>query len=79
MKARKFIVTMTWCYEDGTGAWCATSDDIPGLVLESDTFDTLVERVKLAAPEMLECNLNYTGAIELYFETKRVEYLAAVS
>jgi hypothetical protein len=79
MEVKKCKVTMTWCFEDGSGAWCATSDDIPGLVLESEAFDVLVERVKLAAPEMLECNLNYTGAIELYFETERMEYLAAVS
>jgi hypothetical protein len=70
---------MTWCYEDGTGAWCATSKDIPGLVLESESFEALVDRVMLAAPEMLECNLNYTGPVELLFETKRIEYLEAAS
>jgi len=36
--------------------WVATSDDIPGLVLESDSFDALIERVQIAVPELIELN-----------------------
>lgn len=36
--------------------WTATSDNIPGLCLESPSFDALVEKVKVAAPELLEMN-----------------------
>ncbi|MCL2109916.1 MAG: DUF1902 domain-containing protein [Oscillospiraceae bacterium] len=35
------------------------------LTLESGSFDALVERVKVALPEMLELNFGYTGDIEL--------------
>ena len=34
--------------------WVATSKDVPGLVLESGSFDALVERVRFAIPELLE-------------------------
>lgn len=34
--------------------WIATSDDVPGLVLESGSFDALVERVHFAIPELLD-------------------------
>ena len=33
--------------------WIATSDDVPGLVLESGSFDALVERVNVAVPELI--------------------------
>ena len=36
--------------------WTATSEDVPGLVLESPSFDRLVSRVRLAIPELLELN-----------------------
>ena len=77
MESKKCIIKMIWGAESGT--WYAESDDIPGLVIGADTFDTLAERVCLIAPEMLECNLNYTGPIELIYSIVRVDYLAAVS
>ncbi len=48
------IVKFTW--DEEANVWYATSDDIPGLVLESESFDTLVERVRVAAPEIFEMN-----------------------
>ena len=36
--------------------WVATSYDVPGLVLESGSFDALVERVKFAIPELMLLN-----------------------
>ena len=38
------------------------------LTLESGSFDALIERVKIALPEMLELNFHYTGEIEISFE-----------
>lgn len=42
--------------DDQAGVWVAVSDNIPGLVLESDSLDTLLERVRLAVPELLALN-----------------------
>jgi len=53
--------------------WYTTSDDIPGLILHADSFDGLVERVMIAAPEMLDDNLNYIGPIQITFEAERIE------
>lgn len=50
----KYIVNITW--DNDASVWVATSNDIPGLVLESESYDTLLARVKLAAPELLELN-----------------------
>ncbi len=43
-------------WDNEAGVWVATSQDVPGLVLESGSFDALVERVRIAAPELLEMN-----------------------
>lgn len=50
----EYVVNLTW--DTDAGVWVATSDDIPGLVLESGSFDALLERVRFAAPELLEWN-----------------------
>jgi hypothetical protein len=43
-------------YDDDALVWFATSDDIPGLVLESGSLDALIERVRFAVPELLSLN-----------------------
>ena len=50
----EYIVNLIW--DNEANVWIATSNDIPGLILESESYDTLLERVKLAAPELLELN-----------------------
>lgn len=41
--------------DDEAEVWIAINDEIP-LALESDSLDNLIERVKLAAPEIIEMN-----------------------
>ena len=36
--------------------WVATSDDVPGLVTESDTLEALQSKVQIMVPELLEAN-----------------------
>ncbi len=49
-----YTVFITW---DGEAeVWIATSEDIIGLALESESRDLLVKRVKDAIPELLELN-----------------------
>ncbi|MFV0400965.1 MAG: DUF1902 domain-containing protein [Oscillospiraceae bacterium] len=36
--------------------WIATSEDVRGLALEANSIDILIERVKLAVPELLSLN-----------------------
>ena len=49
-----YRVNLMWDAE--ACVWIATSDDIPGLVLESGSYDALIERVRYAIPELLELN-----------------------
>ena len=66
-------IKMSW--EDGV--WCAESEDELGIVLESKSFDRLIERVHLAVPEMLELNKGYKGEFKIAFEAQRVDTIPA--
>jgi len=70
-----FFIRMIWDKDEKR--WAAIGSAGMGLVLESDSFDTLIERVNLAAPEMIELNFNYKGSINLIFVVERVEHLVA--
>ena len=69
----KYVVNLTWDPE--ASVWVATSDDIPGLVLESGSFDALLDRVRFAAPELLELNSTERPVL-LSFRAERMEKIA---
>lgn len=54
----EYIINLTW--DNEANVWIAQSDDVPGLVLESGSFDALIERVRFAIPELLQLN-NHGG------------------
>jgi len=58
------------------GYWHTNTDLDLGITLSSDSFDALIERVRIAVPEMLELNCNYSGEVELIFEAERREKLS---
>jgi len=68
---RTYNVKMTW----DSGLWYTSTGEPLHLTLESDSYDNLVERVLIAAPEMLELNTGYTGPIKLVFTSEREEML----
>ena len=70
----EYVVRFTW--DNEAQVWIATSDDIPGLVLESGSFDALAERVRFAVPELLELN-KLTPALNLLFLSERREKITA--
>ena len=62
-------VNVTW--DADAGVWVAESGDVPGLVLESGSFDALVERLRYAVPEMLELNGVKRGPMQLNVVSER--------
>jgi hypothetical protein len=59
--------TVTIAFDDEAQRWYAQNDDIP-IILEDDSLDVLMDRVKLAAPEMLELNNKPHTDIHLVFK-----------
>ena len=67
-------INFTW--DDEASVWIATSKDVPGLVLESGSFDALIERVRYAVPELLELNSKQENMIDLTFVSERHDKVA---
>lgn len=67
----EYVINFTW--DNETDVWIATSDDIPGLVLESGSFDALLERTRFAVPELLALNTPGAQPLSLTFVSKRQE------
>ena len=68
-----YIIDMSW--DELAGVWCAICDDIP-LALESNSFDALIERVKIVAYEILELNGKKDAGINLCFKANHWEKIA---
>jgi len=74
--SRRIVIvkcTVKFIWDDEAQVWITDSDDIPGLFLESESFDKLIEKVRVAVPELLALNNKYDGPVYLNFEAVRVE------
>lgn len=69
----ELTIKMTW--DPDACVWIAESEDVPGLVLESGSFDALLERVRFAVPELLSLNQKKVP-LTLNFLSERRERLA---
>ena len=66
--SREIIITARWDTE--ASVWFATSDDVPGLVVEAETWPTMLEEVKLVLPELLELSGHAGAALSLTFKAE---------
>ncbi len=66
---KEYAVELYWDEESST--WVATSDDIPGLILGSGSVDVLMERVRFAAPEIMDLNNIDRTDCKLHFHFDR--------
>ena len=67
--------TVIIAFDDEAQKWYAQNDDIP-LLLEDNSLDSLISRVKLAAPEMLEINNMPHAGIHLIFKMETQAVMA---
>ena len=68
MGMKDYTVLVTW--DEQAKVWGAVSDEIP-LALESGSLDALIERVKIATPEILELNGKESSLVRLLFKAER--------
>ena len=66
----KCTIRIIW--DDEARVWYTDSIDMP-IFLNDASYDGLIERVRVAAPETLEESNGYIGPIDLIFESVRVE------
>jgi len=65
-------------WDDEAKVWIATSDDVPGLVTESEDFDTLINKLRVIIPELIEENkleFGRAGKIKFHIIGERTEIL----
>ena len=67
--------TIAIAFDDEAQRWYAVNDDIP-LALEDDSLDTLIDRVKIAAPDVLEANNMPHVGISLAFKVEAQAVMA---
>ena len=65
-----YTVVLSWDSE--ASVWIATSEDIKGLVLESGSLDVLIERVRMAVPDLLKLNNQPLEHAKIVFLTEKV-------
>jgi predicted RNase H-like HicB family nuclease len=70
----EYTIVLFW--DDEASVWIAESQDLPGLILESDSFDTLVERVKKTVPDLLELSGIDHSQVKLHFKAERLAVVA---
>lgn len=66
----KYVINIVW--DNDAEVYIATSDEIPELVLESGSFDALIEKVRFAAPELLKLNNPQAEIVDLRFVSERL-------
>jgi predicted RNase H-like HicB family nuclease len=71
-----YHVNVEW--DDEGQVWVASSDDVPGLATGADTFEALVQKLKVVIPELLiENGLLPAGAedaVPFEIRAERTEY-----
>ena len=73
----KCIIKLIWSEEESF--WYSKSmDERFGMTLESGSLDVLIERLRVAVPDMLE-HIGHTGKAELSFEIDRNYQLDVVA
>jgi methylglyoxal synthase len=70
---KEYTVLLTW--DNEAHVWIASNDEIP-IALESGSADALIERVKIAAPEILELNGKEYQNIRFIFKAERIAVVA---
>jgi predicted RNase H-like HicB family nuclease len=51
-------------WDGEAGVWVASSDDVPGLATGADTFEELIEKLRVVVPELLDENSLLTSGNE---------------
>ena len=55
-KQKNGVIEIKALWDHEANVWVATGEDVPGLVAEADTMESLVEKLKILIPELLELN-----------------------
>ena len=73
---RDITIQARWDIE--ANVWLATSDDVPGLVVEAETWPAMINEVQLVLPELLEVSGHGGDKLSVTFKAEQHLDLAGV-
>jgi hypothetical protein len=62
-------ITIQARWDGEASVWLATSEDVPGLVVEADTWPGMINEVQLVLPELLEVSGQGGDRLSLTFKS----------
>ncbi len=65
---RRSCLKVSAFWDDEAKVWVAESDDVPGLVTEAETIDSLMAKLRVLVPELLQENRVGRAMRDLPFE-----------
>ena len=63
-------ITIQARWDSEASVWIATSGDVPGLVVEADSWPGMIEEVRLVLPELMEVTGQNNKDISLTFKAE---------
>jgi len=63
-------ITIQARWDSEASVWLATSEDVPGLVVEADTWPAMINEVQLVLPELLELSGAVGDKLSLTFKAE---------
>ena len=66
--SRDISIQARWDSE--AAVWIATSDDVPGLVVEAESWPSMIEEVRLVLPDLLELSGQANEKLSLTFKAE---------
>lgn len=68
---KEFKCTVNFLWDNESAVWIATSEDVPGLVLEDKSLDALQRRAEAAIPELLVLNHYPENIVDYLFVSRK--------
>jgi uncharacterized protein DUF1902 len=63
-------ITIQARWDSEAAVWLATSEDVPGLVVEADSWPGMINEVQLVLPELLELSGQSGDKLSLTFRAE---------
>ena len=63
-------ITINARWDGEANVWLATSTDVPGLVVEAETWPSMIKEVRLVLPDLLDLNGRASGPLSLTFRAE---------
>lgn len=71
-------ITIQARWDGEASVWIATSTDVPGLVIEAETWPAMIDEVRLVLPDLLDIAGRDARNLSLTFKAEEHLDLAAV-